>query len=370
MTPNLHVRVDLVGMAVRADDQGRPDPTKPKRPAFASGTVNLPIPPRHRTLAITVTPAAPKVSPAAKTSLAVEIRDAAGKPVADAEAAVIVVDEAILALADAQFGTPIDTFYAMRGTDSQDRFSRADVKLAKLPSPSGPGAPPPPKARGGNIEADDDAQYDSDQPDGTGTAMALEEGRMGKKDEKRSGSQNEALLRDEDPNVTRQEAIAQARSAGVPRQQCAFEPAPNTPDRGALELNPLAAFVPQVSDDANGKATVELAMPDNLTRYRVIVIAVAGAQQFGKGESAITARLPLMVRPSPPRFLNFGDTFQLPVVVQNQTDAPMTVRLAIAATNLALTDGAGRSVTAPRTIAWRCSSPPPPSSRVRARPRS
>ncbi|MBL0220972.1 MAG: hypothetical protein IPQ07_44765 [Myxococcales bacterium] len=33
MTPNLHVRVDLVGMAVRADDQGRPDPTKPKRPA-------------------------------------------------------------------------------------------------------------------------------------------------------------------------------------------------------------------------------------------------------------------------------------------------------------------------------------------------
>ena len=29
-----------------------------------------------------------------------------------------------------------------------------------------------------------------------------------------------------------------------------------------------------------------------------------------------------MVRPSPPRFLNFGDTFELPVVVQNQTDAP------------------------------------------------
>ncbi|MBL0220954.1 MAG: hypothetical protein IPQ07_44675 [Myxococcales bacterium] len=122
-------------MAVRADDRAGPDP-KPKRPAFASGTVNLPIPPRHRTLAITVTPATPKVSPAAKTSLAVEIRDAAGKPVADAEAAVIVVDEAILALADAQFGTPIDTFYAMRGTDSQDRFSRADVKLAKLPGPA------------------------------------------------------------------------------------------------------------------------------------------------------------------------------------------------------------------------------------------
>ena len=35
-----------------------------------------------------------------------------------------------------------------------------------------------------------------------------------------------------------------------------------------------------------------------------------------------------MVRPSPPRFLNFGDRFELPVVVQNQTDAPLTVDVA------------------------------------------
>jgi uncharacterized protein YfaS (alpha-2-macroglobulin family) len=70
-------------------------------------------------------------------------------------------------------------------------------------------------------------------------------------------------------------------------------------------------------------------------------------RNFGKGESAITARLPLMVRPSPPRFLNFGDTFKLPVVLQNQTDAPMTVRVAVRATNAAITDGAGREVVVP-----------------------
>jgi uncharacterized protein YfaS (alpha-2-macroglobulin family) len=51
-------------------------------------------------------------------------------------------------------------------------------------------------------------------------------------------------------------------------------------------------------------------MPDNLTRYRVVALAAAGDKQFGKGESTITARLPLMVRPSPPRFLNFGDKFR------------------------------------------------------------
>jgi uncharacterized protein YfaS (alpha-2-macroglobulin family) len=70
-------------------------------------------------------------------------------------------------------------------------------------------------------------------------------------------------------------------------------------------------------------------LPDNLTRYRLIAIAVAGDKQFGKGESAVTARLPLMVRPSPPRFLNFGDKFELPVVVQNQTDAPLAVDVAV-----------------------------------------
>src|SRR5262249_19847754 len=47
----------------------------------------------------------------------------------------------------------------------------------------------------------------------------------------------------------------------------------------------------------------------------------------------ITARLPLMARPSAPRFLNFGDRFELPVVVQNQTDVPLSVDVAVRATN-------------------------------------
>jgi uncharacterized protein YfaS (alpha-2-macroglobulin family) len=66
-----------------------------------------------------------------------------------------------------------------------------------------------------------------------------------------------------------------------------------------------------------------------------MAVAVAGEKQFGKGESAITARLPLMARPSAPRFLNFGDRFELPVVVQNQTDAPMQVDVVARATNAA-----------------------------------
>jgi uncharacterized protein YfaS (alpha-2-macroglobulin family) len=111
------------------------------------------------------------------------------------------------------------------------------------------------------------------------------------------------------------------------------------------DFNALALFAPAVMTDAKGGAVVKVKLPDNLTRYRVMAIAVAGSRQFGSGESTITARLPLMVRPSAPRFLNFGDRFELPVVLQNQTDRPMEVAIAARTANLDLTAGAGRKVT-------------------------
>src|SRR5207244_1282576 len=103
-------------------------------------------------------------------------------------------------------------------------------------------------------------------------------------------------------------------------------------------FNALAVFVPSVRTDASGLAQVQVKLPDNLTRYRVMAVAVAGGKQFGAGESAITARLPLMARPSAPRFLNFGDRFELPIVLQNQTDSAMTVDVAVRATNASFGD--------------------------------
>jgi uncharacterized protein YfaS (alpha-2-macroglobulin family) len=112
-------------------------------------------------------------------------------------------------------------------------------------------------------------------------------------------------------------------------------------------------IAPSVPTDANGRAEVKVKLPDNLTRYRVMAVAVAGGKQFGSGESSITARMPLMVRPSAPRFLNFGDAFEFPVVVQNQTDAAMTVDVTLRASNVRLPGKtttpalSGRRVTVP-----------------------
>jgi uncharacterized protein YfaS (alpha-2-macroglobulin family) len=102
-----------------------------------------------------------------------------------------------------------------------------------------------------------------------------------------------------------------------------------------------------VTTGADGKAHLEIKVPDNLTRYRVMVVAVAGGKKFGAAEANLTARLPLMVRPSAPRFLNFGDQFELPAVIQNQTGAPLQVDVVVRTANLALTGRSGARLTIP-----------------------
>ena len=99
--------------------------------------------------------------------------------------------------------------------------------------------------------------------------------------------------------------------------------------------------------DAAGVAHVSFDLPDNLTRYRVMAVAADTGSRFGAGESTLTARLPLQVRPSAPRFANFGDKFDLSVVVQNQTDRDMTADVVAETSNLSLTDTHGRRVTVP-----------------------
>ncbi|MBK8812566.1 MAG: hypothetical protein IPN69_17795 [Acidobacteria bacterium] len=94
------------------------------------------------------------------------------------------------------------------------------------------------------------------------------------------------------------------------------EASPDTPINLRTNFDALAVFAPRVKTDSNGKATVNVKLPDNLTRYRITAVSVDTGKRFGKGESNLTARQPLMVRPSAPRFMNFGDKVELPVVVR------------------------------------------------------
>jgi uncharacterized protein YfaS (alpha-2-macroglobulin family) len=307
--PNLHVQVDLVGAAPRTGDNGQVEKDLPARPAYATGEINLAVPAWQRALSLEVTPRDARIEPGGKTTVDVVVRDAAGAPVPDAELAVVMVDEAVLALTGYQIVDPMSVFYTDRSPDVTDTHLRSSLLLAR---------PEDLTANGVRQAAASDVV--EKQVLGFGGAVA---------------------------------PTAAPAAAEMPRA-AADMGTPSAPIALRTDFNPLAAFVPTVFTDAQGRAAVPVELPDSLTRYRVTVVAVTGAQsgelggrQFGKGESAITARLPLMVRPSPPRFLNFGDRFELPVVLQNQTDAPLPVEVAVRAANAVLTDGAGRQVTVP-----------------------
>ncbi|MCB0115151.1 MAG: hypothetical protein KDD84_13710, partial [Caldilineaceae bacterium] len=308
-TPNAYVQVDLVGSAPRLNDQGEELSDLPRRPAYATGQLNLEIPPLSRTLTVSAAPQANRLEPGGNTVIDVNVKDANGDPVADAEVAVVVVDESILALTNYELADPVAVFYGGRGPGLSTYHNRSNLLLINP-----------------DLLAQAAANVDAFGGDGAevmtmarGTAMPMAAAA---------------------PAAEESMAFDMAAEAEAP----AAEGGQGEAIRVRSNFDPLALFAPEVSTDADGNAAVEVTVPDNLTRYRVMVVAVGDGKYFGSAESNVTARLPLMVRPSAPRFLNFGDRFELPVVLQNQTDDPMTVDVAVQATNADLTAESAMSV--------------------------
>jgi len=331
-TPNVHVQIDLTGASERTDDEGEPIEGIPSRPAYASGSLNLSIPPLNRTLSLEVMPQDELLEPGAETAIDVMVTDADGEAVADAEIALVVVDEAILALTNYQLMDPVATFYREFGPGINDHYARASIILAN------------PLALAQDVALSVREQAAPMGPAGAaGAAM---------------GGGGDAMLRSMPMAAMADEAMEEGEAAMAfdsADDDTAASDGENIDDgQDAIQVrsnfNPLAVFAPAVFTDEDGKAQVELTLPDNLTRYRVMAVAVAEAKHFGSGEANLTARLPIMVRPSPPRFLNFGDMFELPIVVQNQTDEEMDVSVVVQGSNIVLGDGAevsGQSVTVP-----------------------
>jgi uncharacterized protein YfaS (alpha-2-macroglobulin family) len=113
------------------------------------------------------------------------------------------------------------------------------------------------------------------------------------------------------------------------------------------DFRATAVFSPRLHTDANGRVSVTVKMPDSLTRFRVVALATADTRYFGKAEGMIITQRPVNARTVAPRFLTQGDAFALPVVVQNLDTKPRTIDVAVRAANLEQTGPAGKRVTVP-----------------------
>ncbi|MDW8291811.1 MAG: Ig-like domain-containing protein [Anaerolineae bacterium] len=91
--------------------------------------------------------------------------------------------------------------------------------------------------------------------------------------------------------------------------------------------------------DAEGRARVQVALPDNLTTWVMTARAIAPDTRVGEAQREVQSTKPLLIRPVTPRFFVVGDVITLAAVINNNTPAPIEAQVAIASTNLVLVNG-------------------------------
>ena len=154
-SPNVYASVLLTkgrteAASAKTGDRGRP--------GVLSGSVNLVIPPKAKTLNVSVTANQAEYLPGADGTATVKVRGADGKP-ASGEVTVWAVDEGVLRLTNYTTPDPLVTFYAQRSLDVNTSDSR--MRLARggadefADKAKGDEAPAYASAPGGGGGADD-----------------------------------------------------------------------------------------------------------------------------------------------------------------------------------------------------------------------
>ncbi|MCO5551007.1 hypothetical protein L7F22_004502 [Adiantum nelumboides] len=260
-------------------------------PAFATAVISINISTSYHKLAVDVTPVRPKetATPGETVHVSVKVtKQTDGEAVGNAEICVLVVDEAILSLTGYELCDPLSSFYPACHCYSPWHHLR---KFYLMPD------------------------FDS---------------------------KSKLLL------LQRSGACAFGKRLARCMAHCSKELAGSIDTiRTRSNFNPLAAFVPHCLTDMEGLSEVRVQLPDNLTRYRIWVVA-ATQTQFGLAESFLTVQLPVMLRPSPPRFLNLLDRAHISVVLQNQTSLSLPLVVGMRKSNAKVeAESVGYSLTLP-----------------------
>jgi uncharacterized protein YfaS (alpha-2-macroglobulin family) len=285
---NVYVLVDRVSAAKST----RGGSTLPF-PQLVQEQLELNVDTESARLDMTTKPDKPLVEPGAMAGFEVIVkRD--DKPVANAEVALMVVDEAILSLSSRKHEDPLGPFYQEY---SPNAHLLETLRMVRDQGPELAGDPGYKRIKLDNIGT-------IGHGSGTGSGYGVGGGRGGMRGMSTS-------------------SVVEARK----------------------DFRPVAVFSPLLHTDANGRVHVNVKMPDNLTRYRIVALATANMRHFGKAENVIVAQRMINARTIAPRFLTQGDRFSLPILVQNLASTPREIDVAVRAANLTSTGPQGKHVT-------------------------
>lgn len=99
---------------------------------------------------------------------------------------------------------------------------------------------------------------------------------------------------------------------------------------------------PALETDASGHAQLRFKLADNITTWKMSIVASTADGEIGLVEKEFRAFQPFFVEHDPPRVLTEGDEIQLPVVVRNYLERPQTVDVDIKPENWFTLSGSPR----------------------------
>ncbi|MBC5811306.1 MAG: Ig-like domain-containing protein [Candidatus Eremiobacteraeota bacterium] len=98
--------------------------------------------------------------------------------------------------------------------------------------------------------------------------------------------------------------------------------------RVRTQFKPFAYWNASLKTDASGNASADFTLPDDLTTWRVLALAMTADARFGNGEATFIASKPLVTNPLLPQFARPGDRFSIGVAITNtqRTKADVTIQ--------------------------------------------
>lgn len=294
----LRLRVDdrwmpsvTVGVLLVPDGDPTTTDSMPERYRLGSKVVAVDHSPKR--LRVTVRPVLPEYRPGTAATIDVRVTDARGRPVRG-EVILWATDEGVMSLTGFETPDPIARLYGRTGSGL--RFSTTLTSLAR-----------------------ELARLRGEVPE----ALQLRQG---------FAVGGVAATREMSLNSPDSVSDFSGRGAEAPRS----------------DFRPTAFYRAGIRTDAAGRARVLVKLPDDVTTFRLMAIAVDRGDRAGSGEGTLVASKTLLVRAAMPRFVRPMDQFTAGGVVNTRGRADtIPVGIAVAGEGALATSGAAqRTVTA------------------------
>ena len=303
---------------------------------LATQTERLVVPPVEHFLTVEVKADREDYEPRQEGTYTVTTRDASGKPVA-AEVAVAVSDEAVTAIQQDTAGDPRPFFFGdlreqrlqvSAGVQSQRYITKEDEQRARDEE----------KRMNGLAKSRKD-----------GFAYGVEGGVVGGVvgGYARDSVAQSITVTAAAPTVMNEAMAPPPPPAPVPQAGAKEESAQAIDVQVRTDFRSTALWKPNVITDASGTATVKLKFPEALTTWRATARAATKGSSFGMATSTARTNLPLLVRLQAPRFFVVGDRVTVSAVMNNNTDAAMTVTPSLDVEGPTLSDKTAAPLTVP-----------------------